>query len=204
MNIGKYSLTENLWAFYRANQSGNFAKTSFNTIAGDSKSPIGSSYDISSVLEPKDQILSDYRNWKSQKPDVILPLSRGATPENFEYLEKRYGSRTLSLFERIEAVDTMRELGIIDESQMLDALGLGKSGSRILSSENFGLVRLGANNDAQLDEWSNYFAMSPFGWADNLSKLFELVDTRLRLDGETDIAEEIQNVLNQVTNKKAF
>lgn len=204
MSIGSLSLTENMWAFYRANQAGDFQKTSFATIAGNSKSTLGSDYDLSDVLTPADQILSDYKAWKSQHPFTALPFSKGATQENFAYLEKRFGDRKLSVFERIEAMDTMRELGIISESEMLNSLGLGENGSQILGEENFGVTHLGSNYDEQLDKWSEFFALSSIGKTDTLPKLFELLDTHLRSDGEVDLAEEIQNVLNQVTNKKAF
>jgi len=205
MNIGSYSLTENMWNFYRANQVGDYQKTSFRQMAGKSESPLGSSYDLADVLEPRLQIMQDYRGWKAKRPFTALPLSRGRTAENFEYLEKKYGSKRLTVFERIEAMDTMRELGMIDENQMLDALGLGENSSQVLSDKySPDSYTTGINHDAKLDEWTEFFAMSSIGWADTLPKLFELLNARLRFDGEEDLAEEIQSVLNQVTSKKAF
>lgn len=206
MSVGSLSLTENLWTFYRANQAENFQKTNFQKIVGNSKSALSSSYDLASVLEPEQQVWADYQAWKSSRPFSALPMTKGATNENFEYMEKKYGGRKLSIFERIEAVDTMRELGMIDETQMMDAVGLGDSGMQIISDKNGPppLIYLGSNHDANLNKWSNYFAMSSIGWPDDLPKIYELVNISLRVKGNEDVAEEIQNALNQVTNKKAF
>ena len=87
---------------------------------------------------------------------------------------------------------------------MMNALSLGDSQMRILRLCDAGLVDGGVNFDAKLDKWTDYFSSSSIGWADNLSKIFELLNSSLRFDGEVDLAEEIQNVLNQVTSKKAF
>ena len=134
MSVGSLSLTENLWTFYRANQAENFQKTNFQKIVGNSKSALSSSYDLASVLEPEQQVWADYQAWKSSRPFSALPMTKGATNENFEYMEKKYGGRKLSIFERIEAVDTMRELGMIDETQMMDAVGLDRKSTRLNSS----------------------------------------------------------------------
>lgn len=206
MEIKNFSLSENMWSFYRANQAHDLQKTCFQKILGNSKSALGSSYDLATVLEPRDQVLEDYRAWKSLRPFSALPMSRGATEENFEYLEKKYGGRKLSIFERIEAVDTMRELGMINEKQMFNAIGLGDSDMQITSNKYAGssLISMGINKDPTLDKWTEYFSEASIGWPDELSKIYELVDTSLRVKGSEEIAEEIQNVLNQVTSKKAF
>ena len=192
-----FSVSERMWSFYISNQRGDCPVISFDQIKNSS------TYGTTNAEDPSKQLLDDYRTWRSEQPPRNLPNSKGATEENLKYLRQHFQGE-LSLFQRIDAVDTMREMGIITEDQMMNALSLGDSQMRILRLCDAGLVDGGVNFDAKLDKWTDYFSSSSIGWADNLSKIFELLNSSLRFDGEVDLAEEIQNVLNQVTSKKAF
>ncbi len=197
MPISGLSISEKMWSFYTSNQRGDCPVTSFDQIKNSS------TYDTTNAEDPSKQLLDDYRTWKAEQPPRNLPDSKGATEDNLKYLRQHFQGE-LSLFQRIDAVDTMREMGIITEDQMMDALSLGDSKMRFLRLCDAGLVDGGVNFDAKLDKWTDYFSMSSIGWANNLSKIFELLNSSLRFSGKVDLAEEIQSALNQVTSKKAF
>lgn len=74
-------------------------------------------------LSPYVLMMEDYRKWAAQQPPRILPESRGETEENLAWLRERY-SGELSLFQRIEALQTLRDMGIFSQEQYLDAMGL--------------------------------------------------------------------------------
>lgn len=67
-------------------------------------------------LSPYVQLRVDYQNWKDQQEPQVLPGSQGRTEENMNYLAQRY-SGTLTMFQKMEALDTMSEMGILTTDQ---------------------------------------------------------------------------------------
>ena len=78
----------------------------------------------SNYTSPGAQLISDYEDWKKTQPPRELPGSKGLTEENIAYLKENY-SGTLSMFGKIDALDTMVEMGIITEREKLEAV-MGK------------------------------------------------------------------------------
>lgn len=68
------------------------------------------------------QFRDDYRAWKAQRPEAVLPDSQGWTGENLAYLQEHYAG-DLSAFEIYDALDTMKELGIPSEKGLRCAEG---------------------------------------------------------------------------------
>ena len=68
------------------------------------------------------QFKDDYRAWKAGQPEAILPDSQGWTEENLTFLQKRYAG-DLSAFEIYDALDAMKELGILSEKGLRCAEG---------------------------------------------------------------------------------
>lgn len=68
------------------------------------------------------QFRDDYRAWKAQRPEAVLPDSQGWTGENLAYLQEHYAG-DLSAFEIYDALDTMKELGILSEKGLRCAEG---------------------------------------------------------------------------------
>ena len=192
MRIGGNSFTENVYQFYRKNQAGSFDGTRYSDLLQSSAG------DVQNVADPEAQVWSDYQAWKSQQPPRKLPNSRGLTEENLAYLRENF-SGELSLFQRIEAADTMREMGIITEDQMMNALGFGEHRFYTVTSS---LIVEGSPEDSEyLHPWNFFFSGAPLMQANNLNGLFGLLDKQLKRDGEVDIAEQIQAVLNKTTRK---
>ena len=75
-------------------------------------------------LEPSEfcKLMYSYDDWKAQQPAQELPDSKGLTEENIAYLRERY-SGTLSWEERVDALETMKEMGIITKEQSEEAMG---------------------------------------------------------------------------------
>ena len=74
------------------------------------------------MLSPYCQLMDRYDAWKAQQPAQILPDSWGATEENLAYLKAHY-TGDLSWEERVDALETMEQLGVITHDQKYDALG---------------------------------------------------------------------------------
>ncbi len=68
------------------------------------------------------ELMTAYREWKALQPGQSLPGGQGLTGENISYLRERYGGE-LSLFQKIEALDTLQQMGIITRDQQDAALG---------------------------------------------------------------------------------
>ena len=69
------------------------------------------------------QFKDDYWAWKAQRPEAVLPDSQGWTEENLAFLQERY-TGDLSAFEIYDALDTMKELGILSEKGLRCAEGI--------------------------------------------------------------------------------
>lgn len=85
----------------------------------------GAVWQVPGTMEPSPylRLMYAYDDWKIKQPPQELPDSRGATEENLAYLKERY-SGDLSWEERVDALETMAQLGVITEDQKFDALGV--------------------------------------------------------------------------------
>ena len=68
------------------------------------------------------QFKDDYRAWKARQPEAVLPGSQGWTEENLAFLREHY-TGDLSAFEIYDALNTMKELGILSEKGLRCAEG---------------------------------------------------------------------------------
>jgi len=154
--------------------------------------------DMRNANEPEIQIWVDYKDWKAQQPPRELPESQGVTEENLAYLREHF-SGNLSLFQRIDALDAMREMGILTREQMMDGLGLGRS---LIRAGNTKVVANGSPEVARYTwSWGSFFADSPIVEMEDLDRLFEVLDRQLRINGEEMAAEHIQSVLDRLTHR---
>ena len=154
--------------------------------------------DMKNANKPEVQIWVDYKEWRSQQPPRKLPDSQGVTEENLAYLREHF-SGELSLFQRIDALDTMREMGILTREQMMDGLGL--DGSLVRA----GNTKIVANSSPEVARgtwaWSSFFADSPIMQMDDLETLFKVLDDQLRINGEEEAAKHIQSILDKITRR---
>ena len=188
MRVNGNSLTESVYQLYQKNQS-KPQETSFNDLL---RAAAG---DMQNATEPRIQIMADYRAWKSQQPERILPDSKGATEENLAYLIENF-SGELSIFQRIEAVDTMREMGILTHNEMMIALGLAEC--CVVKAPDTAIICTGLAGDHNMEAWSSFFAWFPIMEMNDLDNLFKVVDRQLRCNRAEDVAEEIRAVLESV------
>ena len=189
MRISGNSFTESAYQLYQKNQSSP-QETTFNDLL---RAAAG---DMQNAKEPKLQLWNDYNAWKSQQPPRILPDSYGATEENLAYLLENYTGE-LSMFQRIEAVDTMREMGILTKDQMMDALGLGEFTVVPVPMSNVACAG-GVAGDYNMQAWSSFFYLLPLTRMNDLDELFEVMDRQLRANRAEDVAEEIREVLESI------
>lgn len=167
--------------------------------------------DLSAVMDqeircraaPKQQMLADYYDWKAQQPARVLPKSQGATEENIAYLRAHFSGK-LDLFQRIEAVDTMCEMGMLTEEQMLNYLGLGESTIGVITKDTPHIQFIPAGASQETRSWIEFFGRSPVGFCDDLEKLLNVLDARMRFEGQGNVAEQIQAILSRTTNNRAM
>lgn len=192
MRISSGSLTETMYQNYQKNQAGKAQEDDYNNLLQ------AAAKGMKTAGEPEIQIWVDYKDWKAQQPPRKLPESKGITEENIAYLKANF-SGELSLFQRIEAVDTMREMSILSREQMMNGLGLG--GSLVLAG-NTKVISYGTPEVAQnFGNWTSFFVDSPIMQMGDLDALFEVLDRQLRFNGEKDVASHIQEVLDKLTHK---
>lgn len=154
---------------------------------------------------PQMQLLFDYENWKAARPERHLPDSQGATEENMAYLKEHF-SGNLDIFQKVDAYDTMVEMGIMTKREMLEAIGFGPV--ELVSAGNVKIVANGSPEDARARmvseytaEWSNFFSTASIMQSDSLEELFKLLDEQLENAKEKDAAQEIKDVLEQVARR---
>lgn len=151
---------------------------------------------------PSLQILEDYKIWKATQPPRELPGSQGATEENKAYLREHF-SGSLDMFQRLDAADTMVEMGILTHDQMLESLGLGDLMLRSIRMDDPAIVSYGpVGHDPRLDAWTDFFRGAPVMRADTLDALFQVLDTGMKFFSKKyDTAGEVRVLLGQLTGR---
>lgn len=156
--------------------------------------------------DPKKQLMNDYYEWKKTQPPQRLPGSEGKTEENLAYLRQHFSGKKLSVFEKIYALDTMREMGMITEDDMLHTIGV-KGGIMIKNLDEAGLIcGVPILNDSRFDRWVDFFMNSNMTTCDTLDELFKRVDDVIEVYakmGQRDPAQEIESALHVLTSRKA-
>lgn len=79
---------------------------------------------------PYVRLMEQYDRWKAQLPEkeaAALPDSTGLTEENIAYLKGRY-SGELTWMEREDALNTMKQMGIINDQQKFSAHNSSEGG----------------------------------------------------------------------------
>lgn len=202
MRVGN-SFTEKAYEYYKQNQQGK--DTRFfdwgGTLSqlGQASMPVREGF-LNGDQNPGLQIWKDYQAWKETQPPRELPGSQGATEENKAYLREHFSGK-LDLFQRLDAADTMVEMGIISRDQMLESLGLGKLMLR--SAGNQKIVSNGpVGHDQRLDAWTNFFSDAPLMRADTLSRLINVLNSGLYfLRNKDEAADEVRAVLGQIMGR---
>ena len=101
------------------------------------------------------QFKEDYRAWKAGQPELALPDSRGWTEENLAFLKEHYAG-DLSAFEIYDALDTMKQLGILSEKGLRCAEGT----TLIAIDMKAGIVETSADPDSKA-AWLHGFDEAP-------------------------------------------
>ncbi len=111
------------------------------------------------------QFMEDYRAWKAGQPEAALPDSQGWTEENLAFLRERY-TGDLSAFEIYDALDTMKQLGILSEKGLRCAEGT----TLIAIDMKAGIVETSADPDSKA-AWLHGFDEAPMVGFRNLEDI---------------------------------
>lgn len=202
MRVGS-SFTEKAYEYYNQNQQGKDTRF-FDWGGALSQLNLASApvQDGPFGQNPASQILEDYEAWKATQPPRELPGNQGATEENKAYLREHF-SGSLDMFQRLDAADTMVEMGILTREQMLESLGLGKLMLRTISTDGPFIVSAGpVGHDPRLDAWTNFFSDAPVMRADTLDSLFRVLETGMKFFSKKyDTADEVRVLLGQLTGR---
>lgn len=101
------------------------------------------------------QFMDDYRAWKAEQPEAVLPDAQGWTEENLDFLRERYAG-DLSAFEIYDALETMEKLGMLSEKGLRCAEGT----TMIRMEMKAGIVETSADPDSRA-AWLHGFDQAP-------------------------------------------
>jgi len=132
------------------------------------------------IVSPLLRLSLDYNNWKETQPPQALPGSQGRTEENLAYLRERYAG-SLTMFRKMEALDTMFDMGIITAEQR--RAFYGEMETKTLSAGQAGF-RGGELEDGVSTSFSDRMArqeqelyrLSPLAKSETLDDLFSWLD----------------------------
>lgn len=192
MQVTSKYISEALYKTYQTAPGRNMDETSFADIV---KASTG---DTGHCVSPGMQLLWDYQDWKAAQPARQLPPSQGATGENIAYLKEHF-SGSLSLFQKVDALDTMVEMGILTKKEMMEAVvgaaPLVAAGTeKIVSAGPVGASR-------SMPQWDHFFLRGPLARADSLDELFKLLERQLKESEEKDAAQEVKEAMEQMFRK---
>ena len=122
------------------------------------------------------KLMDRYRVWKAQQPPRELPDSHGPTAENIAYLKEHY-SGELSWEERVDALETMKQMGVITQDQRNAAMGGGLV-CVDLTKDDLGDV-ISANMRSFSQDLDTYFCKEPIGSFKTADDLFSWLDNLL-------------------------
>ncbi len=198
MRVMNNSLTGALYNRYQSGSMDSMSYTDFNRLV-QSLTPNGS------FTSPEGQLWSDYQDWKKEQPQRSLPDTKGLTDENIAYLKEHF-SGELNIFQRVDAYDTMAEMGIITKQEMFEVIGFGPV--ELVSAGSEKIVANGTPEEARAKfmakvatDWSGFFNGAAIMQSDSLEDLFKLLDEQLKNSKDKDAAQEIKDVLEQVARK---
>lgn len=128
------------------------------------------------IISPLLQLRLDYDNWKGQQEPQVLPESQGRTEENMNYLAQRY-SGTLTMFQKIEALDTMFDMGILTAERRNSFYGNltlrnFSAGQATIRSEAFEEAADDAFSRAMGQQETELYRLSPLARSETLEDLF--------------------------------
>lgn len=103
------------------------------------------------------QFVEDYRAWKAQQPEPVLPDSQGWTEENLAFLQEHY-TGDLSACQVYDALETMRGMGAISQKEMNSAAGVQMI--VIDAKELGGFITCGTDPDSK-ETWLGGFHKAP-------------------------------------------
>lgn len=209
-------LSQSMWDIYSTcagAATGHFNRTAYESLVGVSFQSLLQNAEgfLQYSDDPKKQLMEDYYAWKAQQPQRYLPASKGDTQENRDYL-RRHFSGQLSVMERIYALDTMREMGMITQQEMLETIGVG-NGLSVISMDDPVIFCQPARLDPTISKWNEFFRHANISRCPTLDKLFSMSATiretiqvreaaKQQREQQT-AAQEVASTLNALTARKA-
>jgi len=122
------------------------------------------------------QLWGTYCAWREEHPPQVLPDTQGLTDKNLAYLQERYAG-PLSWNQRMEILETLENLGVINREDADNALGL-ESGFTAIDIKHPRVI-IGDRGNYWTDQWERIYEDSPackfdsfddvLAWLDSLS-----------------------------------
>jgi len=125
----------------------------------------------------------DYRDWQETREPIEVPSENGWTAENIQYLKNRYPGE-LSMFERVEALQSMLKMKCITPEEYQKAIG---SDANIVVEDATAATCVSGpleGRGCQLPphlrtvevDWYKVWSTLPINEANSLEKLFDLLE----------------------------
>ncbi len=132
--------------------------------------------------------LLDYAEWRKSREPIDIPNTNGWTEENIQYLKERYPGE-LSPYERLEALQTITDMGCITPEEYQKAIGTDKemvvcdAGEATCTSgrlEEDGYSPYWLMQTLHDADWLEALKDLTISKADTLDRLFDLLDAGSR------------------------
>jgi|GEM_PF-5519948 len=111
-------------------------------------------------------VWDEYDKWRENREPVHIPNTDGWTEENIQYLKDRYRGE-LSVFERIEALQIMANMGCITPEEYQEALGTKMT----ICKANEATCVTGRLEEGGYSRYPWLGALSEINWAEALKTL---------------------------------
>lgn len=130
----------------------------------------------------------EYAKWSESREPINVPSTNGWTEENIQYLKERYQGE-LSVFERIEALQTMTKMGCITPEEYQKAVGTDKQ--MVVCDARAATCVSGPLEEGSYSlypwmqamprvDWAEVLKGLPIGKVNTLDDLFDLLDENNR------------------------
>lgn len=125
----------------------------------------------------------DYRDWQETREPIEVPSENGWTAENIQYLKDRYPGE-LSMFERVEALQSMLKMKCITPEEYQKAIGSDANmvveDATVATCVSGPLEGRGCQLPPHLRtvevDWYKVWSTLPINEANSLEKLFDLLE----------------------------
>lgn len=157
--------------------------TSFGTLMSKAAEKTSAGGNVHTAITHISPTWLDYRDWQETREPVEVPNENGWNAENIQYLKDRYPGE-LTMFERVEALQTMLKMKCITPEEYQKAIGSDANvvveDATVATCVSGPLEGRGCQLPPHLRtvevDWYKVWEALPLNEANSLEKLFDMLE----------------------------